>query len=214
MIGLEATLDVGLLALKLLAVAGGVAVGGLGGGALIRLLVRWTVQRPTPRPVVRLVQVLGAVVVGLAVWIWAFGPGGSGFGWGGGLGWGGSGQGSDKTTESNTDKNAPKKPPTSDKEPRPAGADVLRVEVLGGERVREQRFYVLVDSDDPQPKTLEELRRTIKTRQDAPNRPKLQRLEILYNGESVALGTLAMKNLEKLAEQVGLEMTLHKIGSS
>src|SRR5437899_1811015 len=82
-------LDLGMQILKGLAVAGGAAVGWLGSGLLLRLLVRLSLQRSTPRNVVLPIRALGALALGLAVWVWAFSSGGSGPGLGG---WFGSGQ--------------------------------------------------------------------------------------------------------------------------
>src|SRR5438552_283673 len=64
--------DLGLLLVKLLAVVGGAAVGGIGGGGLSRLFCRFVVRRQAPKPVVKLVRLLGAALLGLAVWFWVF----------------------------------------------------------------------------------------------------------------------------------------------
>src|SRR5437870_3322704 len=84
-------IDLGLQILKLLAVAGGAAVGGVGSGWLLRLLAKILVHRPVPPRAAQGVKLLGAVALGWAVGLWVYGPGGGGWGRGGGLGGVGSG---------------------------------------------------------------------------------------------------------------------------
>src|SRR5215471_15222573 len=84
-------LDLGMLVLKGLAVAGGAAVGWLGSGLLLRLLVRLSLQRAVPQKMLLPVRALGAVALGLAVWVWVSSSGGGGPGRGGWFGFGGGG---------------------------------------------------------------------------------------------------------------------------
>ena len=84
-------LDLGMHVIKWLAVAGGAAVGWLASGLLLRLLVRLSLRRSVPRKALLPVRTLGALALGLAVWIWVSSPGGLGPGLGGWLGLGGSG---------------------------------------------------------------------------------------------------------------------------
>jgi hypothetical protein len=73
--------------LRGLAVIGAAALGGLGAGLIVQLSARLTTTRPAPRPVLRLVRILGAIAFGLLVATLLFhagGPGGGGSGTGGG----------------------------------------------------------------------------------------------------------------------------------
>jgi hypothetical protein len=201
-------MDLGILVLKYLAVAGGAAVGGFGCGGLLRLLARMTVRHPVPRPMKLTVQLLGAVACALLVWKLAFGPGGSG--WGGGEGFGlGSGSGNGQAT---TSKAEPlftpdtKRTPEPIPQPSPAAGEILRIEMLGGERVRQERFYLV--EGDREPKTLAELRQTLKARQGDKAKPPLKGIEIVIYENSVAQNHPAVRDLERWARQNDLAVTL------
>src|SRR6266403_820475 len=85
-----AQFDLGMLFLKLLAVAGGGVLGGAGAGLVVKWMASFTFKKQAPRTVVLPARILGCIGAGLAVWLWAFGSGGSGLGFGsGGLGAGG-----------------------------------------------------------------------------------------------------------------------------
>src|SRR5262245_44601739 len=88
------TLDVGMLGLKVLALAGGFGIGAICSGFLLRFMVKLAPVRKVrrvPGMLYRFVQLLGGTGAGLAVWLWAFGSGGGGFGQSGGFGLGGQG---------------------------------------------------------------------------------------------------------------------------
>jgi hypothetical protein len=197
-------IDLGMQVLKLLAVAGGAAVGWLGSGVLFRLLARMSLGRQVPRPMMFVVRALGAVALGLAVWYWAFGTGGSGFGTGAGLGCAG-GQGPGAEVE------APPEPRPLESPPLPAekagaGSDVLRVEMLGGARVQEQRFYVL--EGERRPKTFAELREALQARQQDKSKGPLKGVEIVIYEDSVAQDHPAVRDLERWAKQHDLAVRL------
>src|SRR5439155_8325601 len=131
--------------LKGLAVAGGAAVGWLGSGLLLQLLVRLSLHRPVPRKLLVPVRALGGLALGLAVWVWAFSSGGLGPGLGG---WFGSGQGGGQPPGAKTEP-GPSTEATAERETitlqhgapesRPgAGQDSLRIEILGGARVKDE----------------------------------------------------------------------------
>jgi hypothetical protein len=206
------TYDLGTLVLEVLAVVGGATVGGLGSGLLLRLLVRLTVHQSVPRKVVVPVQLLGAVAAGILVWWLAFGAKGSGFGWGGGGGgWLGGFGGTEKETKPEStapEEQKPEPSPPQKEEVVPAGAEVVSVEVLGGERVQAERFYLL--ANDPQPKTLAELREFIQLRQRAEAKPPLHGIAIVFNENSVARNHPAVIALERFAGQNGLAVTFTK----
>jgi hypothetical protein len=199
-------LDIGLELMKCLAVAGGGAVGAVGSGLLLRLIVRLALHRPVSRPVLRFTQALGAVVLGMAVWYWVYGPGGSGFG---GSGWGLGTGGSGTETAKSADEGKQKTETAAVKKEEPATSavqDTLRIEMLGGGRVKAGRFYLC--EGDRQPKTLSELQQTIRARGQDKDQPVLKRLEIVIYEDSVAKDHPAVRDLEKWAEPNGLAMTL------
>jgi hypothetical protein len=198
-------LDLGMLILKILAVAGGAAVGGVGGGLVVRLLARAWTRRPVPRPVVTLIRLLGAGGLGLAVWLWVFGSGGGGFGTGG-FGLGGTGeQGAGPAQKLSVD--GTPGPAAEEKTEGPAaGADVLRVELLGGEQVQEQRFYRL--EGDRQARTFLELRRAVEARRRQKEKSPLKGIEIVIYQNSVNQEHPAVKHLQQWARENELTPTL------
>jgi hypothetical protein len=206
-----ATFDVGMYVLKLLAVVGGATLGGLGTGWGLRLLVKLSSQRPVPRPVLIPVRILGGIALGFAVWSVAFRTGGSSLGTGGLLGLqGGNGSGAgDKsdlataarsltpTWDSAAAANHPEVPRID-----PDRDSVLRIEMLGGSRVHEERFYLI--EGEREPKDLAGLRQAVLERRQQPGRAPLRALEILVYDDSVAKKHSAVRNLEKWAEEQGL----------
>jgi hypothetical protein len=202
-------LDLGMQILKWLAVIGGAAVGGWGGGLLFRLLVRLSVHRSVPSKVVMPVRILGAVALGLAVWIWAFSSGGTGPGAGGWFGSGTGGQLSETNKESGP-RSEPAVEPKADVPERASpqshpGQDTLRIEILGGARVQQERFYLL--EGENQPRTLPEVRKFIQARQQEKDKRPLKGIVILVYGSSVARDHPAVKNLVKWAEEHHLSVT-------
>ncbi len=84
---------IGQWVLRLLAVAGGAAVGGFGVGLITQGLSRLLTTRPVPRTPLNIVRLLGAVVCGWVVALLVFGGGFGGLGGGGGWGLFGGGGG-------------------------------------------------------------------------------------------------------------------------
>jgi hypothetical protein len=209
-------LDLGMQILKGLAVVGGAVVGGWGSGLLFRLLVRLSVQRSAPAKVVMPVRILGAVALGLAVWVWAFSSGGSGPGLGGWFGSGTGGQTSETHKESGPSSEPAAEPKVDGPERTPPqsqpGPDTLRIEILGGARVQQERFYLL--EGENQPRTLPEVRKIIQARQQQRDKPPLKGLVILIYGSSVARDHPAVKNLVKWAEEHRLSVTFPPTNSS
>jgi hypothetical protein len=157
----------------------------------------------------RVAQLLGAVAMGMAVWVWVFGPGGSGFGFGGGFGLGGKGgQGEEQSAESNPERKAVEntKPPPVETEPAATAEEVMRIEVLGGARVQNERFYLI--EGDKEPNTLAELRTAIEARQKAKDKPRLKGIVILAGAESVPEDHRAMVRLRNLAKNMDLSVTV------
>ncbi len=194
-------LDLGLQILKLLAVVGGAAVGGVGSGWLLGVFAKVVVHRPVPPRASRVVKGLGAVALGWAVWLWVYGPGGSGWGLGGGLG--GLGSGGESGANMSTTAASRKTPEASKKEApsveRVAGGETLRVEMLGGTRVHEERFYRL--EGETEPRTLRELHQAITERAQQKTRTPVKRLEIVIYANSVNKDHPAVRDLEKWARE-------------
>lgn len=205
-------LDLGMQILKGLAVAGGVAVGWLGSGLLLRLIVRLSLHRATPRSVLIPVRVLGGLALGLAVWVWAFSSGGAGLGLGG---WFGTGPGGGAPTGAKTEPRpssgstaerdtatAERSAPETRPEPAP---ETLRIDILGGARVKEERFYLL--EGEHEPRNLDEIRKAIGARLAEHDKASLKGLVIMIYGSSVARDHPAVKNLVSWAEENRLSVT-------
>ncbi|HLJ95769.1 MAG TPA: hypothetical protein VKU02_21515 [Gemmataceae bacterium] len=203
-------LDLGMQILKGLAVVGGAAVGWLGCGFLLRLIVWLSLQRSTPRKVLVPIRALGGLTLGLAVWVWAFASGGRGPGLGG---WFGSGQTGGPSASAPTEPGPTSTPATQPETARPPvpepplaqASDTLRIEILGGARVKDERFYLL--EGEKEPRTLTELRKIIQARRQEPDKPPLRGIVILIYAASVARDHPAVKTLVKWAEGNGLSVT-------
>lgn len=202
-------LDLGMQILKWLAVAGGATVGWLGSGLLVRLLVRLSLHRAVPRKLLLPVRALGALALGLAVWVGASSSGGLGPGLGG---WFGTGDGKlAAKTESGRSAEPSAEPAASaakragtDSQPQP-GQDTMRIEILGGARVQEKRFYLL--EGEKEPRTLSEVRKAIQARRQEKDKTALKGIVIMIYGSSVARDHPAVKNLATWAEENGLSIT-------
>jgi hypothetical protein len=202
-----------MLGLKLLAVAGGVAVGALACGLLLRFVAGFAPNRRVPRTILRLIQLLGGIALGLAVWFWAFGSGGGGFGSSGGLGLAGDGVDGEVTQQGTKASSNQAAPPSvqenSAQAPFPATpsmAETVRVELLGGGRVKGERFYLL--EGEAEPCSLAVLRERLRNRMDLKDQPPLKAIELVIYEDSVAQDHPAVKDLDRWARQQGLEVSL------
>ncbi len=202
-----AQVDLGMLLLKLLAVAGGAVLGGALGGFFARVLTRFTIRKQPPQALVFSGRLGGFALAGLAVWLWAFGMGGSGLGFGsGGLGSGGEGYIGYTPVKNKDDKPNDSKPDEKVTEkPVPAGPRPARVEMLGGGRVQQDRFYVL--DEQPQPLTLAELRDILTAGKKQETDP-LKVIEIVVFEDSVDKEHPAVRDLEAWAAANGLQVTI------
>jgi hypothetical protein len=205
-------LDLGMQILKGLAVAGGAAIGWLGSALLFRLLVRLSLHRTAPPRVLLPIRALGALTLGLAVWAWAFSSGGLGPGLGG---WFGSGRNDGQPPGAKTSP-GPSTEPTAEPDiatPKRSAPefqpgleqDTLRIEILGGARVKDERFYLLEGENEP--RTLTEIRKVIQARRQQQDKPPLKGVVIMVYGSSVARDHPAVKILVKWAEENGLSVT-------
>jgi hypothetical protein len=156
------------LAIKCLAVGGGFLAGYLLGGAIALALDRWVFAKKAPEMVKKGVRWVSGLILAIIVALIVFGEGGGGFGMGGGEG---KGSGTPGTEGQSKDKQTPQ-PPTSENERPPVSpvtpADtrptevVIRVTILGGTDVRQERFYLI--DDDGTPRTFAEVRATVAQR--------------------------------------------------
>lgn len=162
--------------IKCLAVAGGFLVGYAAGGLLAWGLNRWVFAEKAPELVRRGVRLLSGVALAILVALIVFGEGGGGGLFGGGGGTDGDGKGAPRSEDKGKDTNPPavrpdeKVTPVTPAKPgdsRPAEV-TIRVTILGGPDVRDNRFY-LVD-DDPSPKTFAELKSVVTGKKEADKR--------------------------------------------
>jgi hypothetical protein len=182
---------------RLLAVAGGAAVGVLLVSLVVGAMRRFLGVRKVPGPLYLVVRLLGAVAAGWLVWLLVFGGGGSGLGGPGGSSTGGqpgtgkgTGQDKQRTTQ-----------PAPDK-----GGDALKIVMLGGRRVgtgaQGKRFYRL--ADEKESLDFDELKALILKRKTA----GLQAIAILIYGNSVSKDHSAVTRLKQWAEDHGLMVTV------
>ena len=166
---------------KILAIIGSAACGGLGLGFLARLLTMRVLTNRNPPPwSLRIVRLLGGGICGLLVAMWLFGGGGPGIGGTGGWGLGagkGSGEG-EKTIETGK-----KSSPTT----QTPAEETLRIEVLGRAALSEadiqaERWYRIEPPEGPRLLTLVGIKEAIERRQH--EQPPLRRIEIVLYKDS------------------------------
>jgi hypothetical protein len=142
----------------------------VGGGFLVGFVLSWVftwwfdrtfLRQRTPEIFHRAARVLGGLVVAILVALLVFGKGGGGLG-------GGQGEGVGSGVAANTDPDPSatpgKVPPVKPRDTPPPEARI-RVTLLGGPDVKDQRFYLL--DDDPTPRTFAEARAAIQAKKDA-----------------------------------------------
>jgi hypothetical protein len=198
---LAAIPDLGLLVVKLLAVVGGVAVGAFGCGVFLKLMARLIVRQKVPRSMLGVTRLLGGIAGGLLVWAWVFSIGGQGGMGGSGGGWWPFGQGGGKgpgEVEPQAQAPPPVEKPEPPELPPPASA-VLTIDMLGGARVRDQRFYVI---DHAPPRTWDELRAALAARKQQD--PALRAIDVRIFKDSVDQGNPAVTELVRWAQANGL----------
>jgi hypothetical protein len=198
LVGLLALFGPLQMVLRVILVVGGIVVGALASGILFSLIASIFFKQPAPRSMRRFVQVLGAVALGLAAWKMPFGLGGNGEGFGSGFGLGGEARTGTDTASGEASRAEEEKSSRSE-------ADTLRIEMLGGQRVQSERFYLLEGENEP--KTLAELRKAIQARQQQ-EKPPLKGIEIIVHEHSVAQSHPAVRDLERWARQKDLAVTL------
>jgi hypothetical protein len=195
--------DLGQTVVRVLAVAGGAAVGGLLAGAIVGLLVRKVARRQPPPAVRTFFRLLGGLAGGLAVGVLLFTRFGGDGGWFGG----GGGTGPSKGGLASTHASVHSPDAASDKSPaqptQPAPKSV-RVVMLGGDLVRNGAAY-RVDGE-PQARTLADVRHVIEQRMAAD--PPITALDIVVYDNSVARESAPVDVLERWARQNGLTVNV------
>lgn len=159
--------------LRGLAVGGAFLVGYVLTWVVAKLLDRSLTAGKSPSAVHKSARFLGGLLLAVIAAIFLFGPGGDGLGFGGGPGEGkgqgtGEGKGGDATR--------PTQPITADvKAPDQTKAEAVppeqrvRVTMLGGEDVKDERFYLL--DDDRTPHTFAEVTATVSAKKSASAKP-------------------------------------------
>jgi hypothetical protein len=185
---------------KILAIAGGAALGALLSGLLTQLLCRAVTTRKVPRGVLFLIRLLGAVVCGWLVALWVFGGGGGGLGGPGGSGFGaGAGKGTQQPAGEGEKKREEDRRPDK-------GTAGLRVEVLGdpalkrvaaGNPVDPNRRYRVEGKEGLM--TLSEVEQLIEQRRTSAG---LRRLDIILYNDSPARNVLYVARLEEWARNL------------
>jgi len=168
------------LAIKCLAVAGGFLAGYLLGGLIAYALDRWVFGQKAPDVVKRGVRWVCGLILAIVVAMIVFGEGGGGFGLGGGEGKGSGatgGEGKNKQTQqpATPDRDRPPVSPVTPADNRPTEV-VIRITILGGTDVVQERFYLI--DDDRTPRTFAEVRAAVGARKAKD--PRKTTLAILF----------------------------------
>jgi hypothetical protein len=179
-------------AIKIIATTFGV----LGGGFIGNLIAPWVAKTRRGQSGI---LVGGAAIGGIIMWLAISHTGGGGFGLGPGSGPGkGTGDGSVHKDAAGKDHKDAKADADKDKSTKTQIATATVV-VLGGERVKEQRFYVL-GNDAPRNRTdLEKVLEEQKSKNEA-----LKELEIVLYTDSVPKDSEAVTRLEEWARGHGM----------
>lgn len=198
-------------AIKCLAVGGGFLVGYFAGGVIAFALDRWVFAKKSPDALKKVIRMLGGLLLAILVAMIVFGDGGGG-GLLGGTGSEGVNKGTpNPETPGKTDPATPKddkaKPapsPVQPADPRPTEV-TIRVTVLGGGDVANERFYLI--DDDRTPKTLQEVKDAVTARKAAEKRKTV--VAILFPPKNaLPREHSAVTRLAKWAnEDAGLDVT-------
>jgi hypothetical protein len=167
-----------------LAVAGGFLLGWVLAAVAGLLLDRWLFRRRTPPVAHKMLRLVGGVAVAVLVALIVFGHGQGWTLFGGGLD--GSANGTGPTTpttpaetKSEADTLSKAAPPKPAADAAPAG-ERIRVTMLGGADVKDQRFYLV--EDDPTPRTLAEVKAAVLRKKEST--PKKLAVEIRFAAQN------------------------------
>jgi hypothetical protein len=210
--------DYMLLPLKILALIGVAALGGMLLGWIAALITRTYFAQTIPPRMAWFIRTLGAVTCGLIAWWVLFHGGGSGIGGSGGWWPGGSGEGTKDAAPKDGSKKDDKKDKEKEKEKAKSGRDEkdrskvpagvsLAVEVLGdptlsrlakGKEFDAAKRYRVQGTKELL--TLKEVRQLILKRRTA--EPPLRLLEIVLDDESPARNRPYVADLEQWAKEL------------
>lgn len=204
---------------NVLAVAGGFLVGWMLTGFLAWLLERRIIRLRTPygsSPVTsqgapglrKIARILGGIALAILVALIVFGKG-SGWTIGGGGGEGEGKKDANPDGPGGPDKGSPvstepeRLPPATSRTPAP-NRERVRITVLGGEAVKDQRFYLL--DDDSTPRNFAEARATLAARKESAKLPL--GIEIQFSAENaISQNHPAVLNLTRWAKENDVTVT-------
>jgi hypothetical protein len=172
-----------------LAVVGAAALGGFGAGLILQIATRLTTTRQVPRPVLRLIRILGGITGGLLVAFALFhagGPGGGGSGSGGGKD---SGQGPYDTSAGKDTPLVKEKP----KDSPPPSPRSMRVVVIPG---TDGHCYRI--DDQAVAHTFDEIKKIIAFRRALAT--PLEKVTIVIYADSPDQGTPIVRQLKTLVQ--------------
>lgn len=196
------------IAMKVLAIFGGILLGGLLIGFIARVAVKLLTTRSLPLWGVRFMRLLGGVAGGWLVWLFVFGGGGSGLGGSGGFGFGGSGNSKDTPEEKKDKKPEVEKPPKKDDIKGNEKKNILRVAILGldplkklqGKDDPDYRRCYLIEGETPQEvHDLEGIQKVIRERRK--EEKDLKVIVVIYTDSPDKEGPLAKKLFNWLAPE-------------
>jgi hypothetical protein len=191
--------------LNLLAVGGGFLVGHVLTGVVAWALDRWITGGKTPQGVYRVARMIGGVALALLVALLLFGQGG----YGDGTGPGGGPDPNDKgpgggTVTQPTDTRDVQPPPVLPKDTTPPEQRV-RVTLLGGSDVKDEKFYLI--DDDRTPRAFADVTAAVNAKKAETKKPV--GVEIRFTAENtLAHDHPAVKRLTDWAQANGVGVTL------
>jgi hypothetical protein len=202
--------QVAAFAVKCLAVAGGLLAGYVLGALLAWALDRWAFAQKSPEVLKKSVRVLVAIAVALLVAFVVFGDGSGGGLFGGGGGTSGTGAGTPNVEEGKKAEESKTPPPETKgtKADIPKGSEsqyeIVRVTFLGGDAVRDDRFYKL---DESEPLTFDQLKAAIKKRKEAATKPLMLYKEFLDDPRlKISRDSINVRQVESWAEGQGIKV--------
>jgi len=198
--------NVGRTILNFLAIGGGFLIGTVVAWALVRLVSKFLLKRKPNVYVDKIARVVGGIIGAILIALLVFGDGGWGFGGsGGGLPGGpggtdkqqpgkGNGDGEPKITD-------PTIPAAKIKVKPPDVDDRVKIVVLGGLDVKDERFYLF--EDERTASTLRELTLKVEARDSL---MKLKGLTVYVYKNSAAEGGFVVGDLRELARKKDLSI--------
>jgi hypothetical protein len=210
--------------IRILAIVGGAAVGGLLTGFLTQAIVRGYTGQKVPQWVVWTLRVLGAVALGYVVYLVVYNPGNGLFGGFGGNAEGKDGGGKDGPRETRPAVTTPKDDKSTDKDKSTsavAKTEILHIQVLGDDPLQKlvearriksadpERCYRIEEDDAEALRTLKEVKDYILQRVKV--KPPLKRIEVVLYKDSPQENAGPVSALKKYADDLTLPDTNEKV---